>query len=72
MTKIPNRSDVLAALGLQKAPEMASVRGQVAPKILEGLQAMAQESGVKEETIVGLAVTDWVKRAQRRLARVKI
>jgi hypothetical protein len=71
MTDQPKRTEVLASLGLQKAPELASVRGQVAPKIQECLQAMAQESGIKEEAIVGLAITDWVKRAQRRLAKAK-
>ncbi len=71
MSDTPSRADVLAALGLRKAPELATLKGQVPQDIAESLRFMAQESGVREEEVVGLAVTEFVRRAERRLARIK-
>ena len=70
MTDNPNRAQILASMGLKKAPELATIKGLVSPAVIESLRAIAQETGTKEEEVVGLAVTDFVKRAERRLARV--
>lgn len=69
MSESPNRAEVFAALGLKKAPELVTIKGGVQQEIAETLRELAGEAGVKEEEIVGLAVTDWVKRAKRRLAK---
>ena len=69
MSESPNRAEVFAALGLKKAPELVTIKGSVQQGIAEALRELAAEAGVKEEEIVGLAVTDWVKRAKRRLAK---
>lgn len=61
------RSEVLAALGLMKAPERVGVRGQVSQGVAATLEALARESGLKTEEVVGLAVSDWVHRAERRI-----
>jgi hypothetical protein len=61
------RREVLAALGLKKAPELVAVRGQVAPGVAATLERLARESGLKPDEVVGLAVTDWTQRAERRL-----
>ena len=71
MTDSPKRSEILASMGFKKAPELATIKGQVPQTIADSLRSMAQETGVKEEEVVGLAVTEFIKRAERRLARAE-
>ena len=67
MTKGNERTEILKALGLQKAPELVPIRGQVAPAIAAALHQLSKESGMKVEAVVGLATSDWVQRTERRL-----
>ena len=64
-----NSADILAALRMRKAPEMVSIKGLVAEGVAEALRSMAKAAKVKEEDIVGMAVTDHIHRAQRRLSQ---
>lgn len=61
------RREVLTAMGLTKAPERVAVRGQVSQGVAATLEALARESGLKPGEIVGLAVSDWIQRAERRI-----
>ena len=61
------KREILAGMGLKKAPELVSVKGQVTSEIAAAIRGIATEAGVKEDEVIGLAVTDWTKKAQRRL-----
>lgn len=61
------RNEVLASVGLRKAPELVSVKGMVSAPVAEALKAMASEAGVTEAEVVGLAVADWIKKVQKKL-----
>ena len=65
------RTEVLTALGLTKAPELVTIRGQVAPWVATTMEQLAKESGLKVEEVVGLAVGGWLERAQRRLRQAQ-
>jgi len=71
MAKHNERAEILKALGLQKAPELVSIRGHVAPAIAATLEQLSRESGMKVEEVVGLATSDWVERTERRLRQAQ-
>lgn len=66
-----NRAEVLASLGLKKAPELVTVKGKVAPSVAEVIRSVAAEAGVAEEEVVGIALTDWAKKVQRKLDKAQ-
>ena len=70
-TEPQKMADVLATMGVKKAQEQVSIKGIVQQTIQETIRLMAKESGVSEEQIVGIAVTDWVRKAQRRIAQAQ-
>ena len=66
------RKEVLADLGLVKAPELVTVRGLVSQGVANTLKTLSQEAGIKEEEVVGLAVSDWIRRAEKKLKKSKV
>lgn len=65
------RNAALESLGLKKAPEKVSIKGKVTEQIAAALGDLAKESGLKAEEIVGLAVTDWLQRAEKKLTKAQ-
>lgn len=64
-----NRAEVLAALGIKKTPELVNVKGKVAPSVAEIIRTAAADAGVSEEEVAGVALTDWAKKLERKLAK---
>lgn len=66
-----NRAEVLASMGLVKAPELVLMKGKVAPDVAATVRAVVADTGMTEEEVVGIAVADWARRVDRKLAQAE-